>query len=108
MQDALAIARTSRDPRIRRKFAIVEQWKYKLAMAKKVTLLMNAYMEPLDNSLEEQIACFAIKKWNKHHERYKEIFSNLDASNKEVRRLRRQIQNKREEIALAHGFTIDD
>ena len=102
---ALNAARQSTDPRIKAQLQNLKNWTRVYRNAKKTRDALNKYLAPFDNALELHVSNYALSLWDKHREKHKEIFVNIDYTEKQLTNAGRSITRIKRQLALRHGWS---
>ena len=89
---ALNAARQSNDTRIKAQVQTLKKWTRTYQNAKKTRDTFNKYLAPFDNAVELHASNYATETlWDKHREKHKEIFVNIEHTEKQLTNAARAI-----------------
>ena len=105
---ALNAARQSNDPRVKAQLQNLKKWTRVYRNAKKTRDAFNKYLAPFDNAVELHVSHYALSLWDSHREKHKEIFVNIEHTEKQLTNAARTITRIKRRLASRHGWSGHD
>ena len=113
---ALNNARQSNDRRVKAQLETLKKWTRTYRNAKKTRDTFTKYISPLDSAVEfhvhvhfhVHVAQYAISVWDKHREKHKEIFANIEDTETQLVIASRAITRIKRRLAARHGWVADE
>ena len=105
---ALNAARQSTDPSIKTQLQNLKKWTRLYRNAKRTRDAFHKYLAPFDDAVELHVSNYALLLWNKHHEMHKEIFVNIEHTEKQLTNAAKSITRIKRRLASRHGWSGHD
>ena len=84
----------------------MKKWTRTYQNAKKTRDTFNKYLAPFDNAVELHASNYATETlWDKHREKHKEIFVNMEHTEKQLTNAARAITRIKRQLASRHGWS---
>lgn len=102
---ALNAARQSTDPRIKAQLQNLKKWTRTYRNAKKTRDTFNKYLAPFDDAVELHVSNYALSLWDNHRKKHKEIYVNIEHTEKQLTNAARTISRIKRRLASRHGWS---
>ena len=72
--------------------------------SKEILNALRKYIDPLDNLVVFHLSQYSLKIWEAHRNKHREIFTNIEAAEKQFVRQGRTVSRIRATLAKRHGW----